>query len=154
MQFLLKGDSRRDIEAYVIDDDTQRIDFARVQAWLASSYWSPGIESARVIRAAQHSALVVGVYRNGQNNEQAAYLRVVSDCTTFAYICDVFVDEMHRGRGLGRAMVQFALDHPELQGLRRWLLATRDAHGVYGGIGFVPLEHAERWMIHLPDSAG
>ncbi len=150
MQTSLIGNGSSDVEAYVVDDDRERIDFARVQAWLASSYWSPGIESAQVMRAAHYSALMVGVYLG---SDQAAYMRVVSDCTTFAYICDVFVDEAHRGRGLGRAMVQFALDHPELQGLRRWLLATRDALGVYAGVGFAPLEYAQYWMIHHPDSA-
>jgi GNAT superfamily N-acetyltransferase len=131
---------RSDIE---IDDDLDRIEFARVHTWLASTYWSPDIPRERVERAARHSSLVIGAYRNG---EQVGYLRVVSDRTTFAYLCDVFVDERHRGQGVARAMVRHALSHPEHQGLRRWLLATRDAHPVYRGVGFKPLPNPERWM--------
>jgi len=130
---------------YEIDDDFARIDFARVHAWLASAYWSPGIERERVERAAHHSSLVIGAY-DRNSRKQIGYLRVVSDRTTFAYLCDVFVDEAYRGRGVARAMVRHALSHPEHQGLRRWLLATRDAHPVYRGVGFKPLPNPERWM--------
>lgn len=129
---------------YEIDDSLERIDFTRVHAWLASTYWSPNIPRERVERAAQHSSLVVGAYSGA---EQAAYLRVVSDRTTFAWVCDVFVDEAHRKRGLAKAMVRFALDHPEHQGIRRWLLATRDAHDVYRAVGFEMLSNPERWMF-------
>lgn len=126
----------------------ERIDFERVHGWLSETYWSPGVSRERVERAARNSAMVVGAYRAG---EQVGYLRIVSDRTTFAWICDVFVDESARGRGLARAMVQFALGHPDYQGLRRWVLATRDAHGVYAEIGFEPLPNPEKWMIHVPN---
>jgi GNAT superfamily N-acetyltransferase len=132
---------------YEISDDRAQIDFARVHGWLASTYWSPGIARERVERAAAGSSLVVGAYLGG---EQAGYLRVVSDQVTFAWICDVFVDEAHRGRGIARAMVRFALTHPDHQGLRRWLLATADAHAVYAGCGFKPLDNPERWMHIRP----
>jgi GNAT superfamily N-acetyltransferase len=78
-------------------------------------------------------------------------LRVVSDNTTFAWVCDVIVDDAYRGRGVGRAMVRFAQQHPDLQGLRRWILATRDAHGVYADCGFEPIINPERWMIYIPN---
>ena len=101
----------------------------------------------KVERAARNSSLVVGAYRGG---EQVGYLRLVSDKTTFAWVCDVYVDEVHRGRGIARAMVRFALAHPEHQGLRRWLLATQDAHDIYAACGFKPLDNPERWMFLRP----
>ena len=132
---------------YEIDNTFARIDFPRVQTWLAQTYWSPGVGLERVKKAAIGSSLVVGAYLG---EAQAGYLRVVSDKTTFAWVCDVYVDEAHRGRGLARAMVNFALEHPEHQGLRRWVLATRDAHGVYREIGFEPLPAPDRWMVYMP----
>ena len=132
---------------FELDDSLARIDFERVHGWLASSYWSPGVERAKVEKAARNSALVVGAYADGR---QVGYMRVVSDRTTFAWVCDVIVDETFRGRGVGRAMVKFAQEHPDLQGLRRWVLATRDAHGVYAERGFEPIVEHERWMIYRP----
>lgn len=138
--------------SYTIEDSLAHVDFARVHAWLASTYWSPGVDQATVERAARHSALVVGAYgapsAEGEHAPQVGYLRVVSDCTTFAWVCDVYVDKPHRG--LARAMAGFALSHPDLQGLRRWLLATLDAHAVYAPVGFAPLQNPERWRAFLP----
>jgi GNAT superfamily N-acetyltransferase len=132
---------------YEIDDDRGRIDFERVHGWLTRAYWSPGVSREKVERAARGASLVIGAYRGG---EQAGYLRVVSDKTTFAWICDVFVEEAHRRQGLARAMVRFALTHPEHQSLRRWVLATADAHAVYAACGFEPLSEPEKWMIYRP----
>lgn len=134
---------------YEIDDALERIDFDRVHGWLASTYWSPGIAREKVERAARNSSLVLGAYKNGT---QAGYLRVVSDRATFAWVCDVFVDDAHRGQGLARAMVRFALAHPEHQELRRWLLATQDAHGVYEACGFRLIDNPERWMFLRPNN--
>lgn len=139
---------RREHNGYEIDDSPDRIDFERVHGWLTTSYWSPGIAPEKVVKAARGSAMVVGAYRDGV---QAGYIRIVSDKTSFAWICDVFVDEAHRGRGLAKAMVRYALEHPDYQGLRRWVLATRDAHGVYREVGFEPLPSPERWMTFVPD---
>jgi GNAT superfamily N-acetyltransferase len=122
-------------------------DFERVHGWLTTTYWSPGISRDRVERAAHHSSLVVNAY---EGEQQVGYCRIVSDRTTFAWVCDVFVDETARGKGLARRMVSAAMADPEHQGLRRWLLATLDAHGVYAGIGFEPLPEPERWMIRRP----
>ncbi|MDE2125551.1 MAG: GNAT family N-acetyltransferase [Armatimonadetes bacterium] len=130
-----------------MDCDASRIDFDRVHAWLTAAYWSPGVSRERVERAAAGSSLLVGAYFGGV---QAGYLRVVSDRATFAWICDVWVDKPHRQQGLARAMVRFALDHPEHKGLRRWVLATRDAHRVYAACGFEPLPSPERWMVRQP----
>ena len=134
---------------YEIDMDLKRVQFDRVHSWLSGSYWSPGISKERVEKAATHSALVVSAYRDGV---QAGYLRVVSDQTTFAWVCDVFVDEAHRKQGVAKAMVNFAIAHPEFQGLRRWILATKDAHSVYAECGFAPVPFPERWMAHFPKS--
>jgi GNAT superfamily N-acetyltransferase len=136
--------------SYEIDDALERIDLARVHGWLASTYWSPGVKREVVERAARGSSLVIGAYLN---DEQVSYTRIVSDRATFAWVCDVYVDEAHRKQGLARAMLSFALKHPEHQGLRRWLLATRDAHPVYRAMGFEPLERPERWMAFKPDPA-
>ena len=135
---------------YEIDEARERLDFAQVHAWLRETYWSPGIARERVERAAQFSSLVVGAY-HGPDGAQAGYLRVISDRATFAYICDVYVDAAHRGRGLARAMARYALTHPEHQNLRRWLLVTRDAQNVYAEVGFAPLPLPERWMAYLPE---
>jgi len=139
---------------YELDDDITRIDFTRVHSWLTNTYWSPGIVLEKVTRAAEGSSLVIGVYQrnDGENatDQQVGYMRVISDKATFAWICDVYVDEAHRGQKVATAMVSFALAHPEHQGLRRWVLATLDAHPVYAGVGFTPLPEPARWMIHLP----
>lgn len=129
---------------YEIDDDPGRVDFEAAQEMLTESYWSPGVTMERVKRAAAGSSLVVGAYAG---ERLVGYTRIVSDRATFAWVCDVIVHENHRGKGIGRAMVNFALEHPDHQGMRRWLLATRDAHGVYSALGFHPLEAPERWMI-------
>jgi GNAT superfamily N-acetyltransferase len=133
---------------YEIDETRERLDFDRIHIWLRAAYWSPDVPRDKVERAAQHSSLVIGAYRA---SAQVGYMRVVSDRTTFAYLCDVYVDEAHRGQGIAKAMVRFALSHPEHQGLRRWLLATRDAQPVYAGVGFQALPLPERWMLHVPD---
>jgi GNAT superfamily N-acetyltransferase len=130
-------------DGFSIDDDIDRIDFEIVHSWLTTSYWSPGISREKVERAARGSATVIGAYVGDQ---LAGYARVVSDKATFAWLCDVFVDEAFRGRGIAKAMVRFALDLPYSPELRRWILATRDAHSIYAECGFTPLENPERWM--------
>jgi GNAT superfamily N-acetyltransferase len=141
---------KREHISYEIDDCAERIDLDQVHAWLASTYWSPGVAREKVEKAARNSAMLVGVYQRGV---QVAYLRVISDRTTFAYLCDVFVDEAHRKQGIAKAMVRFALEHPDFQGLRRWLLATQDAHEVYRSVGFDSLPMPERWMCLQPSQS-
>ena len=132
------------------------IDFIRVQRWLASSYWTPDISMDRVIRAAQGSAIVLSAHH--PKFGQVAYGRVVSDFARFAYIGDIWVDDAHRGRGLARALVEFAIEHPEFEQVRTWTLATRDAHGVYEPLGFLPMSHpnahAQTWMVRRVGDAG
>ncbi len=136
---------------YEFDTDINRIDFEKVGKWLASSYWSPGISLDKVRRAAEHSSLVIGCY--SASGEQVGYMRVISDRTTFAWLCDVYVDPDFRGKEIGTRMVEFAKRHPEHQGLRKWLLGTVDAHGVYAKIGFTAPPHPERLMIYVPADA-
>lgn len=127
---------------YTLSTDPQRLDMAAVHAYLTRSYWSPGIAFERVQRAAANS-LCFGLFHGA---EQVGFARVVTDKTTFAYLADVYVLEAHRGQGLSKWLVQTILAHPELQGLRRFLLATANAHGLYAQFGFQPLAKPERMM--------
>ena len=148
---------------YTFREGFAAMDFSRVHGWLAASYWTPAVSRERVERAAANSAMVLGVF--AADGSQVAYARVISDKTRFAYFCDVIVDESHRGRGIGRAMVKYVLDHPDFATVVTWTLATRDAHGVYASIGFLPVtdpaSKPQTWMvlrrpreIAEPESAG
>jgi GNAT superfamily N-acetyltransferase len=123
-------------QGYQISDDRTLLDFATVHAWLTTTYWTPGVSRERVEQAARYSTVVAGAYATG--GRQVAYCRAVSDRTRFAWLADVFVDPAHRGRGIARAMVLFLLRHPDLVGVDKWLLATRDAHSTYASLGFTP----------------
>lgn len=136
-------------ERYTFREGFDGVDFARVHAWLSSSYWTPGISREKIERASRHSALVLSAY--DADGVQEGFLRVVSDMTRFAYFCDVWVDEPHRGRGLAREMVRQAMAHPEFATVTTWTLATRDAQGVYEPLGFrdvcEPGVYENTWMI-------
>ena len=129
----------------ILSDDASRLQIDRIHGWLASSYWSPGIERALVERAIAGSHCL-GAYRD---DEQVAFARMITDHATFAWLADVWVAESMRGQGLGRRMVGWFLDHPLFAGLRRIGLVTADAHGVYAGLGFHPLVRADRYMERL-----
>ena len=128
---------------YEISTDPQRLDLDAVHAWLTRSYWSPGIPREVVARAAANS-LCFGLHH--VTDGQVGYARVVTDRASFAYLCDVYVLEDHRGQGLSKWLLQTILGHPDLQGLRRFMLATRDAHGLYAQFGFTPLAAPDRMM--------
>ncbi|WP_269716074.1 GNAT family N-acetyltransferase [Caulobacter sp. NIBR2454] len=129
---------------YVVSDDQDRIDLDRAHQWIGQeSYWAQGIPRATLEKAVRNS-LAFGVY--APSGEMAAMARVVTDRATFAWLCDVFVDEAHRGHGLGKAIMRAFTEHPDLQGLRRRHLATADAHGLYAQFGFKPLDGVDRWM--------
>jgi len=131
-------------------DDPAHLDFAVIHGFLTACYWSKGIPEATVRRAAANS-ITFGVY-DDVTGAQLAYARVVTDRATFAYLCDVFVLDSQRGRGLSRLLMDTILSHPDLQGLRRWLLMTRDAHGLYSRYGFSPLKNPAAAMeLHHPD---
>ena len=127
---------------YELVEDPERIDVAAAHAYLARSYWSPNIPLATVERAIANS-LCVAVRHAG---EQVGLARVVTDRATFAYLCDVYVRETHRGLGLGKWLIETVMGHPDLQGLRRFQLVTRDAHGLYRRHGFETPSHPERHM--------
>ena len=135
-----------------IDASRERLDVAAIHAFLTDSYWSPGIPRATVERAIEGS-LNFGLYREMHGKSaQIGFARVVTDGATFAYVADVFVLPDFRGAGLATWLVTTALTHPALQGLRRVLLATKDAHAVYARCGFAPLARPERFMeINRPD---
>ena len=132
------------IEGILISDDPARFDVIRAHGWIAGeSYWGQGIP-LQVFRRALAESLTVGAYLD--TGEMGAMARVVTDRATFGWVCDVFVDSSRRGLGLSKRLVAYLKSHPDLQGLRRLHLATRDAHGLYAKFGFGPLTGPENWM--------
>lgn len=131
-----------------IDTKPDKLDLETIHRFLTESYWARGVPLEVVRRSIEHS-LCFGAYDDGA---QVGFARVVSDYATFAYLADVFVVESHRGRGVAALLMETVVAHPRLQGLRRWLLATGDAHGLYGPYGFTALREPERYMErHDPD---
>jgi len=122
--------------------EKSRLDIASIHEFLAGTYWSPGIPREVVQRAISNS-LCIGGYLG---EEQVAFARMVTDKATFAYLADVFVVPKHRKKGLSRQLMARLLEHPELQGLRRMMLATRDAHDLYAEFGFKALASPARFM--------
>jgi len=136
-------------EEYELTDDQSRINPVAAHSYLTQSYWSPGIGLEKVKRAIAN-ALCAAVFHDGA---QVAMARVVTDYAVFAYLADVYVLEEHQGKGLAKAMVAHLQSHPELQGLRRWILFTGDAHRLYTKSGWKLLEHPERAMeLDFPDA--
>lgn len=136
------------MEGYDISLDPARLRLDLIHGFIGQSYWASGMPRETMARAIANS-LCVGAYRGG---DQVGFARVVTDRATFAYLADVFVLPEHGGKGLAKAMVQALHDHPELQGLRRWMLATSDAHGVYAALGWQPIAQPELFMQrHDPD---
>jgi GNAT superfamily N-acetyltransferase len=132
-----------------VTTDRSRLDLDVIHGFLTTSYWARGIPRDVVARSLEHS-LCFGAFDEGR---QVGFARVISDRTTFAYICDVFALESHRGSGVGKSLMAAIMSHPELQGLRRWTLFTRDAHGLYRQFGFGAPVHPERLMeviVHDP----
>ncbi len=126
-------------DRFTVTTDRARLDRDVILQFLASSYWAENIPRSIVDRAIDHS-LCFGLL---EANSQIGFARVVTDSATFAYLADVFVLPEHRGAGLGKWLIECVVSHPELQGLRRWLLGTRDAHGLYRQFGFTPLKRPE-----------
>jgi GNAT superfamily N-acetyltransferase len=133
---------------YTISTNPQLLDFDVIQRFLSQSYWAAGVPMEIVRRSIAHS-LPFGLYRG---TEQLGFARVITDYATFAYLADVFVLDSHRGRGLSKWLMEAIVSHPDLQRLRRWMLATRDAHELYRKYGFSELKQPDRWMErHDPD---
>lgn len=135
--------------AFRISTDIEKIDVAFVHRYLSQeSYWAKGIPMAIVQKSIENS-VCFGIYAG---EKQVGFARVLTDKATYGYLADVFIDKSYRRRGLSRWLMECILEHPELQGFRRWLLATADAHGLYAQSGFKPLAKPERWMeLHNPD---
>ena len=145
-----------------ISDDAGLLDLDVIHGFLSTCYWSPGITRGRVERAVRHS-LCLGVYDRAQPRcsgpngvgasgpmpSQVGFARLVTDRATYAYLCDVFVLESHRGRGLSKRLVRAVVEHPDLEGIRRLALFTRDAHGLYRQFGFNPTDDPTRYMERL-----
>jgi GNAT superfamily N-acetyltransferase len=127
---------------FIISTDPARLDLDAIVEFLARAYWAKGRPRERTERALAHS-LVFGVYNGGK---QIGLARVVTDYAIFAYLCDVFIHEDYRAHGLGKWLMHTVHSHPDLQGLRRWTLATRDAHGLYQQFGWDALGNPESWM--------
>lgn len=125
-----------------IDTDRSRLDIALIHEFLTRSYWAKGIP-ADVVRKSIENSLCFGAY---DGDRMVGFARIITDFATFAYLADVFVIESHRGRGVSVRLMEAIIAHADLQGLRRWTLATRDAHGLYEKFGFRPLASPERFM--------
>jgi GNAT superfamily N-acetyltransferase len=129
-------------DRFTISTDPARLDIDAICDFLTRAYWANTRPCERTEHAIQNS-LVFGVY---EGDRQIGVARVVSDYAVFAYLCDVFIHEDYRTHGLGKWLIETVLEHPDLKEVRRWLLATYDAHGLYERFGFAAIEEPERWM--------
>jgi len=127
---------------YWISDDPDRLNVDVIHGFLTSAYWSKGVTRA-VVEKSVAGCLPFGLYHG---SDQIGFARIITDYATFAYVSDVFILDEHRGQGLAHWLMQVILGHPRLQGLRRWMLATRDAHEIYRRVGFEPLPKPEMFM--------
>jgi GNAT superfamily N-acetyltransferase len=138
-------------DGLLVSTDPARLDFEAIHGWISRSYWAAGIPRETLQRALAGS-LCFGLYENGR---QLGLARVITDGATFAYVCDVYVDDARQRRGLGTWLMECVHQHPSLQGLRRWALITRDAHTLYRRVGYAPLARPEGWMErHRPNAYG
>jgi GNAT superfamily N-acetyltransferase len=129
-------------DRFTISTDLSRLDVDAIADMLSRSYWANTRTREQLERALSHS-LVFGVY---DNSRQIGLARIISDFAIFAYLCDLIIHEEYRGQGLGKWLLESVHNYPDLQGLRRWTLVTRDAHGLYTQYGWTPLNNPERWM--------
>lgn len=133
---------------FLISTDKSKIDVMYVHQFLSHSYWAEGIPMGTVQRSIEGSICFSVIYLD----HQVGFARVITDEATFAYLADVFIDENFRGKGLSKWLMEVIMNYPGLQGLRRFMLATRDAHDLYKQFGFQPMNNVDRWMqIHKPD---
>jgi GNAT superfamily N-acetyltransferase len=139
-------------DGFLVSTDPARLDVAAIHAFLSRSYWAAGIP-LEVLERSLRNSLCFGLYTPGSLlRPQIGLARVVTDRATFAYVCDVYVLSEYRGRGLGKWLLSCFQSHPDLQGLRRFNLVTRDAHSLYAPLGFRPIAHPDRYMEKLdPD---
>lgn len=135
---------------YIFSCDKEKLDVKKIYNYLSNeSYWAVGI-SLDIIERAIANSICFGIYTS--DGSLAGFARVVTDKATFAYLCDVFVLEPHRGKGLSKKLMEYILSHAELQGFRRWLLLTKDAQGLYSQFGFIRFHAPDRCMeLWYPD---
>ena len=136
-------------DKFTVSDDASRLDIETICDFLSRAYWADKRPRHLIERSIEHS-LNFGVYDGGK---QIGFARVVTDHAVFAYLCDVFIHEDYRGQSLGKWMMECIMAHPNLQGLRRWCLATRDAHGLYSQFGFTELSNPMGWMEKFDGAA-
>ena len=137
------------IDGFTLSNDRARLPDEDIHRWLSrESYWSAHIPFETLRRALDHS-VPFAIYED-QSGRLAAFGRVITDHATFAYVADVFVLPEFRGRGLSKWLMEAMAEHPDLMGFRRWVLVTRDGHGLYAKTGYTPLEVPERWMERRP----
>jgi len=135
-------------DRFFISTEKEKFDIDLIHSFLTRSYWAEGI-SKEIIKRSTEGALCFAVF---ENDKQVGFARMITDKATFAYLADVFIIEEYRGLGLSKWLMEVIMSHPDLQGLRRIILATRDAHGLYEKFGFTPLNNVDRWMhIHNPE---
>ena len=132
-------------DQFTISTDPARMDVDAITDMLSRAYWAQGRTREMIACYLQYS-LAFGLY---DGSRQIGLARVISDYTTFAWLCDVFIHEDYRGHGLGKWLMETVHSHPDLQGLKRWMLATNDAHGLYSQFGWVPLEPPGLWMMKV-----
>lgn len=136
-------------DGLLVSTDPARLDLDAIHRWISNSYWAAGIPRETMARAMDGS-LCFGLY---DGSRQLGLARVITDGATFAYVCDVYVDDARQRGGLGTWLMQCVHQHPSLQGLRRWLLVTRDAHNLYRRAGYVPLARPDGWLEkHKPNA--
>ena len=136
------------MKGFTINTDKSLLDFDTIYGFISDSYWAKGIPT-EVMQKAIDNSMCFGVY---EGNKQVGFARIISDYATFAYLADVFIIESHQGLGLSKWLVEAIVNHSELQGLRRMMLATKDAHGLYQQKGFEPVSFPENLMqIWQPD---
>ena len=129
-------------DGFIINTDKEKLDIDLIHSFLNRTYWAEGI-SKEIIRRSIEGSLCFGVF---ENDQQVGFARMITDKATFAYLADVFIIEEYRGRGLSKWLMEVIMSDPDLQGLRRMILATKDAHGLYKQFGFTPLINVDRWM--------
>ena len=134
-------------DGFTISTEKEKMDIDVIHSFLNRTYWAEGI-SKETIRRSIEGSLCFGVF---ENDKQVGFARMITDKATFAYLADVFIIEEYRGRGLSKWLMEVIMSHPDLQGLRRMVLVTKDAHGLYKQFGFTPLINVDRWM-HILDT--
>jgi len=128
---------------YWVTADNEKLDFDSIHNWITNSYWAAG-RTKEAMKKVMDNSLNFGLFHN---EKQVGYARVITDFHTLSYLCDVIIDEEYRGKGLGKMLMKEVLDYPELKTIKRWLLFTKDAHGLYRQFGFEADDTPDKTMI-------